>query len=83
MYHAHRYAKEGWAGEPELDPTQGYEEREQVEGWELTPEACLKSAHDAVLRERAVVAGQCASTTLDEVLAEHGPPPQAPVQPQS
>jgi hypothetical protein len=57
MYHAHRYAKEGWAGEPELDPTQGYEEREQVEGWELTPEACLKAAHDAVLRERGVIAG--------------------------
>lgn len=57
MYHAHRYAKEGWAGEPEMDPTQGYEEREQVEGWELSPEACLQSAYQAVLREKAVVAG--------------------------
>jgi len=65
MYHSHRYAKDGWAGEPELDPTQGYEEREQVEGWELTPEACLKAAHDAVLRERGVVAGSSTATIIN------------------
>ena len=58
MYHAHRYAKSGWAGEPEIDPTQDYEEREKVEGWELKPTDCLELAYGAVLRERMVVAGK-------------------------
>lgn len=57
MYHAHRYSKSSWAGEPEIDPTQDYEEREEVEGWELRPKGCLEMAHGAVLRERWVVAG--------------------------
>ena len=57
MYHAHRYAKQGWAGEPEIDPTQDYEEIQQVEGWELTPMECMDLAHGGVLRERDVVAG--------------------------
>lgn len=61
MYHCHRYAKRGWAGEPETDPTQGYEERETIEGWELTPAQCLENAHTAVLREKRVVAGKSAS----------------------
>ncbi|KAI0721135.1 protein serine/threonine phosphatase 2C [Cerioporus squamosus] len=57
MYHAHRYSKAAWPGEPEVDPTQEYEEREQVEGWELSPLECLESAYGGVLRERNVVAG--------------------------
>ncbi|KAG0707774.1 phosphatase 2C-like domain-containing protein [Suillus ampliporus] len=57
MYHAHRYSRIAWAGEPEIDPTQEYEERERVEGWELTPYKCLECAHHAVLRERLVEAG--------------------------
>lgn len=57
MYHAHRYAKLGWAGEREIDPTQEYEEREKVEGWELQPMECMDLAHHAVLRERQVTAG--------------------------
>ena len=57
MYHAHRYAKAGWPGEPEIDPTQDYEEREKVEGWELRPTECLELAYGAVLRERAIQAG--------------------------
>ncbi|KAI0699720.1 protein serine/threonine phosphatase 2C [Cytidiella melzeri] len=57
MYHAHRYAQQGWVGEPEIDPTQDYAEREQVEGWELTPMECMSLAHGGVLRERSVVAG--------------------------
>lgn len=60
MYHAHRYSKLAWVGEPEIDPTQEYEEREEVEGWELKPEECLELALGGVLRERQVVAGmQC------------------------
>ena len=47
MYHAHRYAKSGWPGEPEIDPTQEYEEREKVEGWELRPTECLELAYGA------------------------------------
>ena len=58
MYHAHRYSKAAWPGEPEVDPTQEYEEREQVEGWELSPLECLESAYGGVLRERIVVAGE-------------------------
>ena len=58
MYHAHRYSKAAWPGEPEVDPTQEYEEREQVEGWELSPLECLESAYGGVLRERQVVAGE-------------------------
>lgn len=57
MYHAHRYAKVGWPGEPEIDPTLEYAEREQVEGWELRPMECMDLAHHGVLREREVVAG--------------------------
>ena len=66
MYHAHRYAKSGWPGEPEIDPTQDYEEREKVEGWELKPTQCLELAYDAVLRERFVPAGEC-SVSLERI----------------
>ena len=58
MYHAHRYSKQSWAGEPEIDPLYNYEEREQVQGWELKPKECLELAHGAVLREKAVEAGE-------------------------
>ena len=58
MYHAQRYSNAAWPGEPEVDPMQEYEEREQVEGWELSPLECLESAYGGVLRERAVVAGK-------------------------
>ena len=57
MYHSHRYAKVGWPGEPEVDTTQDYEDRETIEGWELHPRECLKLAYQATLRERAVIAG--------------------------
>ena len=57
MYHCHRYSRNAWAGEPEIDPMQNYEEREEVEGWELTPEECLDLAYGAVKRERCVEAG--------------------------
>lgn len=58
MYHAHRYSKQAWAGEPEIDPLYNYEEREQVQGWELKPKECLELAHGAVLREKTVEAGK-------------------------
>lgn len=58
MYHAHRYSKTSWAGEPEIDPTLEYEERETVEGWELRPEECLELAYDGVMREQAVMNGK-------------------------
>ena len=57
MYHAHRYSSSAWPGEPEIDPTQEYEEREEVEGWELLPGNCMQLALEGVLRERAVLAG--------------------------
>lgn len=65
MFHAHRYAKSGWAGEPEIDPTQDYAEREQVEGWELTPMECMDLAHGGVLRERAVLAGSSTACVVN------------------
>ena len=58
MYHAHRYSKNAWAGEPEIDPLTDYAERQQVEGWEMTPKECLELAHGGVLREKAVDAGE-------------------------
>lgn len=57
MYHAHRYSRNAWAGEPEIDPTLDYEEREQIEGWEMTPYECLDLAYHGVLREKMVQAG--------------------------
>ncbi|TDL27463.1 protein serine/threonine phosphatase 2C [Rickenella mellea] len=65
MYHAHRYAKQGWAGEPEIDPTQEYEEREEIEGWEMSPRECLELAHDAVIREKAVNAGSSTACVIN------------------
>ncbi|KAG8805454.1 hypothetical protein FS842_002845 [Serendipita sp. 407] len=58
MYHAHRYSKNAWAGEPETDPTQDMDE--PVEGWELTPQECLDLAYGGVQREKSV---QCGSST--------------------
>lgn len=58
MYHAHRYSRNAWAGEPEIDPTLDYEEREQIEGWEMTPYECLDLAYQGVLREKSVLAGE-------------------------
>ncbi|KAF5357913.1 hypothetical protein D9756_001579 [Leucocoprinus leucothites] len=57
MYHAHRYSRSAWAGEPEIDPTLDYEEREQIEGWEMAPYDCLDLAYHGVLREKLVQAG--------------------------
>ncbi|RDB21375.1 Protein phosphatase PTC7 fig [Hypsizygus marmoreus] len=57
MFHAHRYARNAWAGEPEIDPTLDYEEREEIEGWEMTPYECLDLAYGGVLREKFVQAG--------------------------
>lgn len=58
MYHAHRYSRGAWAGEPEIDPLTDYAEREEVEGWELTPTECMDLAYHGVLRERHVLAGE-------------------------
>ncbi|KAI0030825.1 phosphatase 2C-like domain-containing protein [Vararia minispora EC-137] len=65
MYHGHRYAALGWPGEPEIDPTQDYEERESVEGWELLPHECMDMAHQGVLREKSVVAGSSTACILN------------------
>ena len=60
MYHAHRYSKQAWVGEPEIDPLLTYEEREQPQGWEMSPQECLELAYGGVLREKTVTAGICA-----------------------
>lgn len=57
MYHCHRYSRGAWAGEPEIDPDCDYHEREETEGWELTPKECLDLAYGGVLREKKVEAG--------------------------
>ncbi|KAF9053669.1 protein serine/threonine phosphatase 2C [Hymenopellis radicata] len=64
MYHAHRYTRNAWAGEPEIDPTLDYAEREEVEGWELTPYECLDLAFGGVCRERLVQAGSSTAVLL-------------------
>ena len=61
MFHSHRYSRSAWAGEPEIDPTLDYEEREQIEGWEMTPYECLDLAYGGVLREKLVQAGKLVS----------------------
>ena len=58
MYHAHRYCKHGWAGEPETCTAHDFEGSGDLEGWELTPLQCLELAHDSVLRDRFVQAGE-------------------------
>ncbi|EIN07379.1 protein serine/threonine phosphatase 2C [Punctularia strigosozonata HHB-11173 SS5] len=65
MFHSARYARSAWAGEPEIDPTTGYEDREEVEGWEMAPGECLSAAYGAVLRERAVLAGSSTACLLN------------------
>jgi len=64
MYHAYRYSRDSWAGEPEIDPTQDYEARERVEGWEMTPYECLELAYHGVLREKLVEAGSSTACLL-------------------
>ncbi len=58
MYYAHRYSRNAWAGEPEIDPTLDHEERERIEGWEMTPHECIGLAYHGVLREKMVPAGK-------------------------
>lgn len=57
MYYAHNYSRDSWAGEPEIDPTQDHEHREDVRGREITPYECLDLAHRRVIREQLVDAG--------------------------
>nr|GAT46211.1 predicted protein [Mycena chlorophos] len=64
MFHAHRYSRSAWSGEPEVDPASEYEEREEVEGWELTPYECLDLAYGGVLREKFVEAGSSTACIL-------------------
>ncbi|KAH9934743.1 protein serine/threonine phosphatase 2C [Fomitopsis serialis] len=64
MYHAHRYSKDAWAGEPETDPTQDLQECPQVEGWEMSPAECLELAYGGVLRERSIKAGSSTACLL-------------------
>lgn len=58
MYHAQRYSRNAWAGEPEIDPTLDYEEQKRIEGWEMTPYECIGLAYHGVLREKMVLAGK-------------------------
>ncbi|KAG6866906.1 hypothetical protein C0991_003821 [Blastosporella zonata] len=80
MFHAHRYSRNAWAGEPEIDPTMDYEEREEIEGWEMTPYECLDLAYGGVLRESFVQAGASAILHFGQVWLstdariEHGLP---------
>lgn len=62
-YHAHRYSKNAWAGEPETEPGEFYDE--PVEGWELTPQECIELSHGGVLRERIVEAGSSTMCVLN------------------
>lgn len=64
MYHAARYSRNAWAGEPEVDPTMDYAEREEIEGWEMTPYECLSLAYGGVMRERHLLAGASTACLL-------------------
>jgi hypothetical protein len=69
MFHAHRYSKGAWAGEPETDPTQDIDE--PVEGWELTPQECIDLAYGGVLREKSVIAGTLYDTLFASQFCLH------------
>jgi protein phosphatase PTC7 len=56
MYHAARYAKDGWPGEPESEPDVDLVSN-PVQGWELLPKHCLELSYQAVLRESTIQAG--------------------------
>lgn len=79
MYHAHRYSRGAWAGEPEIDPALDYEEREEIEGWEMTPQECLDLAYGGVMRERFVEAGQYHSKLIVRSVSSDPSFHQAPV----
>ncbi|KAG8217509.1 phosphatase 2C-like domain-containing protein [Butyriboletus roseoflavus] len=64
MYSAHNYSRDSWAGEPEIDPTQDHEHREDVRGWEITPYECLDLAHRRVIQEQLVEAGSSTACLL-------------------
>ncbi|TFL07583.1 phosphatase 2C-like domain-containing protein [Pterulicium gracile] len=64
MYHASRFSRESWVGEPEIDPTQELEEREHIEGRELTPLDCLRRSYPAVVKEESVEAGSSTACLL-------------------
>ncbi|KIM33310.1 hypothetical protein M408DRAFT_326073 [Serendipita vermifera MAFF 305830] len=63
MFHAHRYSKGAWAGEPETDPTQDFDE--PVEGWELTPQECIDLAYGGVIREKSVLCGSSTACIIN------------------
>ncbi|KAJ7774614.1 phosphatase 2C-like domain-containing protein [Mycena maculata] len=52
MYYAHGHFKNGWTGEPEMDPT-----AEPYVGVEMTPSECLQLAYHDVLADESIEAG--------------------------
>ncbi|KAJ6596889.1 phosphatase 2C-like domain-containing protein [Mycena vulgaris] len=57
MYYAHGHFKNGWAGEPEIDPTLDHQAPvARLEGVEMTPSACLRLAYHDVLADESVEA---------------------------
>lgn len=55
MYYAHRHFENGWAGEPESDPTT---ETAAPEGVEMTPSRVLQLAYNDLLADESVKAGE-------------------------
>ena len=64
MYHAHKFAKQGWAGEPEIDPLAEVENEgsRRFVSQELLPRKCLQLSYEAVLNEPEVQAGELDSS---------------------
>ncbi|KAJ7709909.1 phosphatase 2C-like domain-containing protein [Mycena rosella] len=64
MYYAHGHFENGWAGEPEIDPTLEAPVEASPEGVEMTPSECLDLAYHDVLGDESIEAGSSTACLL-------------------
>ncbi|KAF7338300.1 Protein phosphatase [Mycena venus] len=64
MYYAHRHFENGWAGEPEIDPTIETASNAPPEGVEMAPSTALQLAYQDVLKDKSVEAGSSTGCLL-------------------
>ncbi|KAJ7449806.1 phosphatase 2C-like domain-containing protein [Mycena latifolia] len=64
MYYAHGHFENGWAGEPEFDPTIRPPIEAPPEGVEMSPSECLQLAYRDILTDQSVEAGSSTACLL-------------------
>ncbi|KAJ7452416.1 phosphatase 2C-like domain-containing protein [Mycena galericulata] len=64
MYYAHGHFANGWAGEPEIDPTVEAHTNSTPEGVEMTPSECLQLAYHDVLADESIEVGSSTACLL-------------------